>query len=127
MKSGFVCRLAVNDVAEELHAVTGDEVNAILDAVDARIVSRHFHLDGVNLDGHYALAGHCELDAVAATARKDVEDDVARTARCRPRCNGLGRDRVPRFEVEEDARVVAVKEVVPRVPVCARGGGARER
>ena len=62
---------------DQLEEVSHDELDALLDAVDAGVVPRQPDLLRVDVDGDDALAGEGELDRVAADAAETVHDEVA--------------------------------------------------
>ena len=63
--------------------VAHDELDALLDAVDAGVVPRQADLLGVDVDGDDPLAGEGELDRVPTDAAEAVDHEVAAAPRGR--------------------------------------------
>ena len=107
----------------KVYKVGGDKGDAVLDAVEGGIVLCEGDLVGINVERDDVLAGHGELDGVAAGAAEGVEGGGGGAALGDAGGDSLGRDRVPGLLVEQDAGAEQGEERVPLPPVLVQAGG----
>lgn len=98
------------------------KLNAVLDAVDPRVVARHLDLPRIDIDGDHFAAGARKLDGVAAAPAKGVHDCAARQALGGRSRQPLGRHAEPALLIELAAAVVQREQIESVLPVLAHLG-----